>query len=125
MRKNQSKTFNRSVFGSRLKEFREELNLNQEEMGRLINRTRVAYTMIEGGKSIPSIDCMMDIVNVLRARGISVSLEYLFGEKKIKSENNALLELQAKYDQLKRELEQCQRISTLQEELLKSKNIIH
>lgn len=119
MRTVQKKSFKKAVFGTRLKKFREQLGINQDEMGRLINRTRVSYAIIEGGKTSPSADCIMDILSVLKSNGVNVSLDYLFGETDHQNETDPSLELKARCEQLQKELEQCQKISSLQDQLLK------
>lgn len=121
MRNIQKKSFKKAVFGSRLKKFREQLGINQDEMGRLINRTRVSYVIIEGGKTAPSADCIMDILSVLKSNGLKVSLDYLFGETDHQNEAAPYLELKGRYEQIQKELEQCQKISSLQDQLLKRK----
>lgn len=118
MREIKKKSFKKALFGSRLKKLREQLGINQIEMGTLINRTRVSYVLIEGGKTAPSADCIMDILSVLKSNGVNVSLDYLFGETDHQNETDPSLELKGRCDQLQKELEQCQKISSLQDQLL-------
>ncbi len=121
MRKIQKQSFKRIIFGARLKKLREEMGYSQEEMGKLINRTRVSYLKVEAGKSSPSADSIMDILGVLKSQNINVSLDFLFGETDHQNVTAPTLELKGRCDQLQKELEQCQKISSLQDQLLKRK----
>jgi DNA-binding XRE family transcriptional regulator len=121
MRIKQTKSFDRQTFGNRLKRIREELGITQQMMAKAINRTRSAYVIIEGGKAAPSVDCIIDILREFKKRDVSVTLDYLFGEVEHQNEGTSYQELKKKFEEQAKELAQCQKISHLQEELLKTK----
>lgn len=56
--------------GNKIKKVREENNLSQRELGRLINKTGQFISLIEQGESNPSLETLKEIANVL---GISPS----------------------------------------------------
>jgi DNA-binding XRE family transcriptional regulator len=118
MRKKQENTFNKLVFGKRLKALREQTGLSQEEMGKLINRTRVSYVIIEGGKTAPSLDCVMDIIRVLEKKKVFVSLDYLVGRSDYQNDGGVIKTIKEKLEKCETELANCQRISKLQDRLL-------
>lgn len=58
------------MLGDNIKNFRENLKISQRELGRRINKTGQFISLIEQGKSNPSIDALGEISNVL---GVDVS----------------------------------------------------
>lgn len=63
-----------NIFGNTLKEIRTSKNLSQENMANLLNISRTAYTKYETGDSLPSIQTIKIICEVL-----NVSANYLLG----------------------------------------------
>ncbi|AJE12370.1 XRE family transcriptional regulator [Clostridium botulinum] len=65
------------MFGDRLRELREEKQLTQEELGKLLNVSRQAVSSYEKGENEPTIDALVKIANIF-----NVSLDYLLGRTK-------------------------------------------
>jgi len=61
--------------GHRIKQFREKLQLSQQEFGNRIGLERSNYSYIESGKSIPTGKTLIEIVNVFR-----IDANYLFSK---------------------------------------------
>lgn len=108
----------RKLMGQRIKNLRLKLNLTQDEMAKAVNRTRVAFLLIESGKTAPSLDFVLDIIQVL-SKETDVSLDYLVGLTDMQNYQIAYNDLKIKHDSLQKELETCQKIAGLQEELLR------
>lgn len=64
----------------RLKELREEVELNQEEVAKKISVTRATYSNYEIGRTEPSISILKDIANFY-----NVSIDYLCGNTNIRN----------------------------------------
>ncbi len=62
------------MIGKRLKELRLSQNLNQEELGRLVNVTKVSICCYESGKRTPNLETFFDL-----AKTFNVSTDYLLG----------------------------------------------
>lgn len=62
------------LIGKRLKELRKEKGLSQQELGNLINVTKVSICCYEKGIRTPNIDTFQDLLNVF-----DVSADYLLG----------------------------------------------
>lgn len=119
MRTKQAHLFNKKGFAKRLKVFRDQLGMTQEEFGDAINRTRTAFHVIESGKVSPSLDLIQGIYNLLHRKGFKVSMDYLFCLSDIQSDNEAIKEIQVKFD--KKETEYVKEINGLQKQLLGKK----
>lgn len=114
------KYLTKNLLGQRVKLLRKKANLTQEELAKAVNRTRVSIVILETGKMTPPLNLLLDIRTAL-SKEVPPSIDYLVG---ITDELNYQLkydELKIKYSLLQRELETCQKISALQEELLKRK----
>jgi transcriptional regulator with XRE-family HTH domain len=61
--------------GNRLKEIRKQKNLTQEELGKLINVTKVSICCYEKETRMPSLDTLEDLTKVF-----GVDANYFFGE---------------------------------------------
>lgn len=62
------------IFGKRLKELRIKNNMTQEELGNLINISKVSISFYEKRNRKPSIETLIDLANVFK-----VDLDYLIG----------------------------------------------
>lgn len=62
------------LIGKRLKELRKAKGLNQEELGKLVNVTKVSICCYEKGTRTPNLETFQDLLNVLE-----VSADYLMG----------------------------------------------
>lgn len=62
------------LLGNRLKELRKRSGLTQEELGRMVNVTKVSICCYENGTRIPTLDTLKDLSNVL-----NVNIDYLLG----------------------------------------------
>lgn len=72
------------MIGKRLKELRKNKNLNQEELGKLINVTKVSICCYEKETRTPNLDTFEDLLKVF-----NVSADYLLGnDKKVVMEEN-------------------------------------
>lgn len=71
--------------GESLKRFRKNYKLSQEEMAKDMGVSRTMYQAYEGGKSAPSI---IFLINLADAH--NVSLDYLTGRKKTKTETKEI-----------------------------------
>lgn len=60
------------MFGDRLKELREESELTQEQLGKLINVTKQAVSNYENNENEPTLDTLVKISDIF-----NVSLDYL------------------------------------------------
>lgn len=65
------------MLGDRLRELREEKQLTQEELGKLINVSRQAISSYESEETEPSISNLVKLADIL-----NVSLDYLLGRTK-------------------------------------------
>ena len=64
------------LLGKRIKELRAEKNLTQEELGRLINITKVSICCYENGTRIPTLETMVALADIFE-----VSLDNLLGRE--------------------------------------------
>ena len=66
-----------STIGEKIKAFREDLDMNQTELGKTVNMTQRKLSYIECGKYEPSIEDIKALCNFF-----NVSADYLLGLKK-------------------------------------------
>ena len=66
-----------STIGEKIKSFREDLDMNQTELGKMVNMTQRKISYIECGKYEPSIEDIKALCNFF-----NVSADYLLGLKK-------------------------------------------
>jgi transcriptional regulator with XRE-family HTH domain len=66
-----------STIGEKIKAFREDLDMNQTELGKMVNMTQRKISYIECGKYEPSIEDIKALCNFF-----NVSADYLLGLKK-------------------------------------------
>lgn len=66
-----------STIGEKIKAFREDLDMNQTELGKMVNMTQRKISYIERGKYEPSIEDIKALCNFF-----NVSADYLLGLKK-------------------------------------------
>lgn len=118
MRKKQNKSFDREEFGKRLRLLREQADITQDDFARMVNRTRVAYVLIEGGKTAPSADFTIDALNVLARKKVVASLDYLFGITTHQNQGGIVKELADNVKKLESDLKTCEKIRDLQERIL-------
>jgi transcriptional regulator with XRE-family HTH domain len=62
------------LIGKRLKELRKAKGLNQQELGNLVNVTKVSICCYEKGTRTPNLETFEDLLNVF-----DVSADYLLG----------------------------------------------
>lgn len=60
------------MFGDRLKELREDKNMNQDELANMVNLTRSAISSYETNTNVPSLEIAIKLADVFE-----VSLDYL------------------------------------------------
>ena len=65
------------IFGEKIKAFREDLDMNQTELGKMVNMTQRKISYIECGKCEPSIEDIKSFCNFF-----GVSADYMLGLKK-------------------------------------------
>ena len=65
------------TIGEKIKSFREDLDMNQTELGKMVNMTQLKISYIECGKYEPSIEDIKALCNFF-----NVSADYLLGLKK-------------------------------------------
>ena len=65
------------LLGKRIKEYRIQKDLTQEELGRLINITKVSICCYENGTRVPSLEIIVALANAF-----GVSLDDLLGREK-------------------------------------------
>ena len=63
-----------NLFDKRLKKLRTDRGMTQQELGNLLNVTKVSICNYESGKRMASIDTLVDISNLFK-----VDLDYLIG----------------------------------------------
>ena len=66
-----------STIGEKIKAFREDLDMNQTELGKMVDMTQRKISYIECGKYEPSIEDIKALCNFF-----NVSADYLLGLKK-------------------------------------------
>lgn len=99
MRTKTKKSFNRELFGERIKLLREKTGMIQADAAKRIKRTRSSYVIIEHGKVSPSADCIVDIWSMFRDKKVNVSMDYLFGLTDYLNEGGATLDYKRKYEE--------------------------
>lgn len=62
------------LIGKRLKELRKAKGLNQQDLGNLVNVTKVSICCYEKGTRTPNLETFQDLLNVF-----NVSADYLLG----------------------------------------------
>ena len=70
--------FTMSTFKERLKELRKERNLSQQELGNLINMSKMAISHWESGHSEPSIAQL-----IVLSEYFDVTVDYLIGKTEL------------------------------------------
>jgi len=63
-----------TLMGQRIKELRKSKGLTQQELGKILNVTKVSICCYEKGTRTPSLDTLIDLSNFF-----SVSLDYFIG----------------------------------------------
>ena len=63
-----------TLIGQRIKSLRKSHKLTQEELGKMLNVTKVSVCCYEKGTRTPSLDTLMDLSNIFH-----VSLDYFVG----------------------------------------------
>ena len=63
------------LFAKRIKELRKSNGLTQEELGKLVNISKVSISFYESGARMPSLDTLTALCDVFK-----VDLEYLLGQ---------------------------------------------
>lgn len=114
-------SFDKKQFGKKLKELRSEIGITQDEFALRIKRTRVAYLLIEQGKTSQSVDLIVDIIRTLHAAKKWVTIDYLVGITHNKNDGENAKELRTRVEKLEAELQTCKEISGLQKQLLGKK----
>lgn len=66
------------LLGRRLKELRKEKGLTQEDLGNLVNVTKVSICCYENGTRTPSLETLIDLSNIFE-----VNVDYLLGHDKL------------------------------------------
>jgi transcriptional regulator with XRE-family HTH domain len=72
------------MLSKRLKQLRDEINLTQEELAKLLNLSRGTYAHYELGKRQPDYDTLMSIANFFE-----VSVDYLLGNSDSRNSNTS------------------------------------
>lgn len=62
------------LLGTRLKELRKKAKMTQQQLGDLINVTKVSICCYENGNRTPSLDTLIDLSNVFK-----VDVDYFLG----------------------------------------------
>lgn len=62
------------IFGKRLKELRKQKNLTQQQLGNMVNVTKVSICCYEKGTRTPTLDTLIDLADALQTKMI-----YLLG----------------------------------------------
>lgn len=75
-----------NILGLRIKELREEKDINQLDFSKLLNISNTTLSQYESGKRIPSDEIKLKI-----ARFFNVSLDYLLGNTNIKEPADKIL----------------------------------
>lgn len=63
-----------SILSERLKQERKNSKLTQEQVSKLLNMTRPAYTQYETDVTTPSVETLIKLANIFK-----VSMDYLSG----------------------------------------------
>lgn len=63
-----------TLMGQRIKTLRKNNNLTQQQLGKMLNVTKVSVCCYEKGTRVPSLDTLLDLSNIFH-----VSLDYFAG----------------------------------------------
>ena len=63
-----------ALIGQRIKEIRKLNNLTQQELGKMLNVTKVSVCCYENGTRTPALDTLIDLANIFHT-----SLDYFVG----------------------------------------------
>lgn len=63
-----------SLMGQRIKSLRKNNNMTQQQLGKMLNVTKVSVCCYEKGTRVPSLDILIDLANIFH-----VSLDYFVG----------------------------------------------
>jgi len=63
-----------ALIGQRIKDLRKSNNLTQQQLGKLLNVTKVSVCCYENGTRTPSLDTLIDLSNIFHT-----SLDYFVG----------------------------------------------
>ena len=78
------------LFAKRIRELRKSNGLTQEELGKLVNISKVSISFYESGARMPSLDTLTALCDVFK-----VDLEYLLGQDNyVVEESKKNMELQ-------------------------------
>lgn len=81
------------MLGNNIKIYREKVGISQRELARRINKTGQFISLIEQGKSNPSIDVLKKIANALKIDTSNLlHNEKLYPEKSVKNSSDYFLE---------------------------------
>lgn len=64
-----------TVFHSKIREFRKDINLTQKQMAERLNISERAYQYYESGQREPNLDTLFNISNIF-----DISIDYLLGK---------------------------------------------
>lgn len=64
-----------TLMGQRIKSLRKSNNLTQQELGKLLNVTKVSVCCYERGTRVPALDTLLDLSDIFH-----VSLDYFVGK---------------------------------------------
>ena len=64
-----------TVFHSKIREFRKDINLTQKQMAERLNISERAYQYYESGQREPNLDTLFDISNIF-----DISIDCLLGK---------------------------------------------
>lgn len=121
MRTKVQPSFNRVLFGNRIKKIRIDLGVTQKNLAEGIGVERVTILNIERGKSAPPIKTIIALIDFFSACGQVVSLDYLFGVSEFRNEDEAMGKLKISYDRVANEVDHLKEVIMLRTELLKLK----
>ncbi len=65
------------LLGKRIKELRKNQNMTQQQLGNLLNVTKVSVCCYEKGTRIPSLETLLDLSNIF-----NVNIDYFLGNDK-------------------------------------------
>ena len=65
-----------SIFAERLTQLREDQDIKQEQLAKILNVSKSCISQYEGGKNMPGYDTMLRI-----SQYFGVSIDYLLGKR--------------------------------------------
>lgn len=71
--------FDSVKFGQRVRALRREMGFNQDDLAEFLDVTRSAYSGMEIGKHVPSLNTFLGIYHFFNNKGVNLSTDYLFG----------------------------------------------